>query len=68
MSAVAKIIEVSASSPKGLEDAVQSGISKVAKTVSAVQGAWIGDIKVRTAPDGKITDWRVRMRISFIVE
>lgn len=68
MSTVAKIIEVSASSPKSLEDAVQDGLSKTAKTISNIQGAWVSEIKVRTSPDGKITEWRVCMRVSFVVE
>jgi flavin-binding protein dodecin len=68
MSKVAKVVEVSASSGKGLEDAIQSGLSKVAKTVTGIRGAWISEIKVRTTPEGKIDDWRVCMRISFIVE
>jgi hypothetical protein len=65
---VAKFIEVSASSSKGLEDAVQGGLKKVSKTLKGIQGAWINDIKVRTSADGKISEWRVNMRISFIVQ
>lgn len=68
MSDVAKIIEVSAASKKNLEDAVQNGLTKVAKTIGNIQGAWISDIKVRTAPDGKIEEWRADMRVTFIVE
>jgi len=68
MASVAKVIEVSASSSKGLEDAVQGGLKKVAKTVKQVQGAWINDIKVVTSPDGKVTEWRVNMRVTFLVQ
>lgn len=68
MSTVAKVIEVSASSPKSLEDAIQDGLSKTAKTISNIQGAWVSEIKVRTSSNGQITDWRVCMRISFVVE
>ena len=65
---VAKVIEVSASSTKGIEDAVQGGLKKVAKSVKNIRGAWVNDIKVLTAPDGKITEWRVNMRVNFIVD
>lgn len=68
MSTVAKIIEVSSSSPKSLEDAVQGGLSKTARTIANIQGAWVSEIKVRTSPDGQITEWRVCMRVSFVVE
>jgi len=65
---VSKVIELSSSSSKGIEDAAQSGLRKVAQTVKNIKGAWINDIKVVTAPDGTITEWRVNMRINFIVE
>lgn len=65
---VAKVIEVSASSTKGIEDAVQSGLKKVSASVKNLCGAWINDVKVVTTPDGKVTEWRVNMRVNFIVE
>lgn len=67
MSDVAKVIEVSASSSKGIEHAVQTGLSKVAKSVKGIRGAWVNDIKVVTDAKGKVTEWRVNMRVSFIV-
>jgi flavin-binding protein dodecin len=66
--AVAKIIELSSSSPKSVEDAVQSGLRKVAETVKNIQGAWVNDIKVTTGKDGTIQEWRVNLRITFVVE
>lgn len=68
MSNVAKVIEISAASGTGLEDAIQSGLHKAAESISNIQGAWVSDIKVRTSPDGKIGEWRVYMRVSFIVD
>ena len=65
---IVKVIEITSSSPKGIEDAVQSGIKKVAKTVKGIKGAWVNDIKVVTADDGKISEWRVNLKISFQVE
>ncbi len=66
--AVAKVIELSSSSPKSVEDAVQSGLKKVAETVKNIQGAWVNDIKVTTDPDGVVKEWRVNLRITFVVE
>jgi flavin-binding protein dodecin len=68
MNEVAKIIEISAASPHSLEDAVQSGLRKVAATIDKIQGAWVSDIKVRTTPGGDITEWRACLRVSFIVD
>ena len=48
MNAIAKTIEITSASAKGIEDAVQSGLLKVATTIDRIQGAWVSDIKVRT--------------------
>lgn len=68
MGTVTKVIEVSSSSKKGVEEAVQSGLKKVAKSVKNICGAWVNDIKVVTDADGTITEWRVNMRVSFVVD
>lgn len=65
---VAKVIEFSSSSNKGVEDAVQSGLRKVAETVKNIQGAWVSETKVITDKTGNITEWRVNLRITFVVE
>lgn len=65
---VTKVIELSASSSKGIEDAVQHGLEKASKTVKNVKGAWINDIKVATDANGTIREWRVNMRINFEVD
>ena len=65
---VAKVIELSSSSPKGIEDAVQKGLKKVSQSVKNIKGAWVNEIKVSTGADGSVTEWRVNMRINFIVD
>lgn len=65
---IAKVIEVSSSSPKSIDDAVQSGLLKVATTVKNLKGAWVNEIKVVTDDDGRVTEWRVNMRVNFVVE
>ena len=65
---VAKVIEISSSSSKGIEDAVKDGLKRVSKTINNVRGAWVNDIKVITDGSGKVTEWRVNMRINFVLE
>jgi flavin-binding protein dodecin len=65
---IAKIIEISSSSPKGIEDAVRDGLKRASKTINNIKGAWINDIKVQTDPSGKVTEWRVNMRINFVLD
>lgn len=54
--AIAKVVEVTSSSQKSFEDAIQTGISKVTETVKNVQGAWINEQKV-IIQDNKIPEF-----------
>jgi len=64
---VAKIIEVNASSKTSMEDAVKVGLKKTSETVKNIKGAWVNEIKVVTDDSGNVTEWRVNLRISFVV-
>jgi dodecin len=65
---IAKIIEINAASKTSVEDAVRSGMKKCAESVKNIKGAWINETKVVTDDAGNITEWRVNMRVSFVVE
>jgi flavin-binding protein dodecin len=64
---VAKVTEITASSSKSFEDAVQTGITRVTKTIDNVQNAWIQDQEV-VVQGGKISEYRVRMKVTFILK
>lgn len=64
---VAKVTEITASSPKSFEDAIQHGITRSAKTLKNVQGAWINEQTV-VVKNGKISEYRVNMRVTFVLE
>ncbi len=65
--AIGKIIEVSATSSEGFDDALRKGIAKAAETVHGIKGAWVSEQKVKVE-DGKVTEYRVDMRVSFVVD
>ncbi len=65
---IAKIIEINASSQTSVEDAVRSGLKKCAESVKNIKGAWINETKVVTDDAGNVTEWRVNLRVSFVVE
>lgn len=65
---VAKIIEVNAASKTSMEDAVKVGLKKTSETVKNIKGAWVNEIKVVTDEGGNVQEWRVNLRISFVVE
>ncbi len=64
---VAKVTEISASSPKNFEDAIAKGIDRADKTLDKIQGAWINDFKV-DVKDGKVVSYRVNMKVTFILK
>lgn len=64
---VAKVTEITATSKKGFEDAIQQGIARANKTLSNLSGAWIKDQKVKIEK-GKVTEYRVTMKVSFILK
>ena len=65
--AIAKVVEVNSSSTKSFEDAIQTGIQKVTETIKNVQGAWSNEQKV-VIKENKITEYRVNLKISFLVD
>ena len=65
---IAKIIEINAASSTSVEDAVRSGLKKCAESVKNIKGAWVNETKVVTDDAGNVTEWRVNMRVSFVVE
>jgi dodecin len=67
MSTVAKIIEMTASSSKSIEDAVETGIRRADETLDNVEGAWVQDIKC-VVKNGKIAEWRVNMKVTFLLK
>lgn len=65
---VAKVIELNASSRTSMEDAVKHGLKKCAESVKNIKGAWVNEIKVVTDDAGNVEEWRVNLRVSFVVE
>ena len=63
---VAKVIELTSTSAKSFEDAIQKGLARANKTLKNVEGAWIKEQKV-VVTDGKITAYRVNMLVTFVL-
>ena len=64
---VARITEMKASSPKSFDDALRVGLARAAKTLENVKSAWIADQEVLVDEQGNITEYRVLMKVTFIV-
>ncbi|HEY1215549.1 MAG TPA: dodecin family protein [Bryobacteraceae bacterium] len=64
---VARITEISATSEKSFEDAVQQGIQRATATLRNVRSAWIKEQEVEVEGD-RITAYKVIMKITFVLE
>lgn len=63
---IARITEIKSSSTVSFEDAVQVGISRAAKTLDNIKGAWVAEQEVTVEGD-KVVEYRVLMKVTFIV-
>ena len=62
--AVLKVIEILSDSSKQLEDATAKGVAKAAKTLKGIKSAHVQSQSV-TVNAGKITSYRVNLKLSF---
>jgi flavin-binding protein dodecin len=64
---VYKTLELTGSSPSGIEDAVQSALAKAHETVRNMQ--WFEIIETRGhIVEGKVAHWQVTMKVGFTLE
>ena len=63
---VAKVTEITSTSTRSFEDAITLGIARASKTLRNVRGAWVKNMKVE-CNDGKITTYRVDMKVTFVL-
>ena len=63
----ARITEISATSEKSFEDAIQQGIQRATATLRNVRSAWIKEQEVRV--DGnRVVEYQVIMKVTFVLE
>jgi flavin-binding protein dodecin len=65
--AVAKVSEISATSTKSFEEAMEGGIARANKTLRNIQSAWVKEQKVGIS-HGKIVEYQVNMLVTFVLE
>jgi flavin-binding protein dodecin len=64
---VAKISEISSTSNKSFEDAIQQGIARATKTLRNVKSAWIKEQQIRVE-NGRASAYQVNMMVTFILD
>jgi hypothetical protein len=64
---VARVTEIKSSSKKSFDDAVNSGVARANQTLKNVRGAWVKDMEVECGKGGKITEYRVLLKVTFVL-
>ena len=64
---VAKVSEISSTSSKSFEDALQQGIARANKTLRNVRAAWVKEQQVHVS-NGSITEYQVNMMVTFVID
>jgi flavin-binding protein dodecin len=64
---IARITEISSTSQKSFEDAIQSAVTRATKTLRNVRGAWVKEQQIKIE-DGKIVEYQVNLMITFVLE
>ncbi len=66
--AISRTTEIKSSSSLSFDDAMKKGIARARKTLTNVKGAWIENQEVLINEKGNITEYRVQMKVTFILE
>jgi flavin-binding protein dodecin len=64
---VARVTEIKSSSTKSFDDAIRVGLERTAKTIDHLKSAWIAEQEVLLDEKGHITEYRVLMKVTFVV-
>ena len=64
---VARVTEISSTSTKSFEDAIQQGVARATKTLRNVKTAWIKDQRVEVKND-RISEYQVNLAVTFVLD
>jgi Uncharacterized conserved protein len=65
--AVARVTEISSTSTKSFEDALNVGIARATKTLRNVKSAWVKEQRVDVA-NGRIAEYQVNLLVTFVLD
>lgn len=65
---IARVTEIKAASSISFDDAIKQGIARAGKTLKNIKSAWIENQDVQIGENGEIIEYRVQMKITFILE
>lgn len=64
---VARVVEISSTSPKSFEDAIAQGIDRATRTLRHVKSAWVKEQEAEVS-DGKVSAYKVNLKVTFLLD
>jgi len=65
--AIARVTKITASSNKGFQDAIETGLGRASETLRGITGLEVMDQKAKV-DNGKITEYRATIEITFVLD
>ena len=66
-SSLARVTELSATSDRSFEDAINTAVNRATSTLRGVRSAWVKDMNVEIQ-NNQVTVYRVNLAITFVLE
>ncbi len=65
---VMKVIEILSSSDVSWEEATRKGVAEASKTLKHIRSAYVQEQSAMVNEDGKVTEYRVNLKLSFEIK
>jgi flavin-binding protein dodecin len=64
---IARITEISSTSTKSFEDAIQGAVARATSTLRNVRSAWVKEQQIKI-DNGSIVEYQVNLMITFVLD
>jgi len=64
---IARITEISSTSPTSFDDAIDQGIARATRTLRNVRSAWVKEQRVEIEDD-RVSEYQVNLLITFVLD
>ena len=64
---IARITEISSTSTKSFEDAIQGAVTRATSTLRNVRSAWVKEQQIKIE-NGTIVEYQVNLMITFVLD
>ena len=67
MGTVARVTEISATSPESFDAAIRVGVERASRTLRNITSAWVKEQRVEIT-DGSVVSYQVNLLVTFVLD